>query len=985
MVKSWKAQAVPLGLLAVVYFATIFFGGVHVWSRSILILSIFAAFCAVLLIRAAGAGRSAPPFRIISDPPSLIGLLFIIWTALQLVPLPPGMLYVLSPRALALWETARIGGGTHQFTASLYPYMTAKGLALSVAVLLFYWTALYGLKDPRRIGVVIIGLIVLGNLEALYAMVQLLTGMPYVLWWEQTFSEKVATGTFIDRNHLAGFLSMLICLAIGYFWATGKDMTHGRRKRRLYERLKAWTAPLGARGIVLVLSVVLMTAALLTTASRGGVLSLLGGIAFMFGLVFTRYFRTGKAAVFAIAVFAGLIYTGYIASDRVLERFHFFAAGLENRLAMARETVTMGEDFPNTGAGLGTFEFVFPGYQKTSVEGLVNYAHNDWAQLFAESGWPGLLILGGGFLWFLGACVIRWRQRHNPFSVGIGLGGMGAFVAIALHSLSEFNLHMPANALLLALITALLYRALYFEGHNDVQHPQTDARRIAVPRPLLFGIVVLVLLAEGALAVSVLRDWRADMLARTVWNSTIPATRPKDEDIVQAWRLAPGNATYWSMMAATVSGKPKLLARLGKEIPPRMDADIYFLTEGVKRNPTSWVIWRNLGWAALTKMQRDPVRYLPLARNAFNRARGLRPYAPRGHFEYGMAGLQAEALQPGKNGFMWKEAFRTALKLNPLLATRVADQLVLYLGPQGAATLKELLPVSYRSYRLAADYFFLTDFIDAGLDLLTVSEEKRDREAAALWQEYRQKRLSADFSEEEKNSFLSRILSLDPRHPRALLAKGKIISALRNQERTGRRLGDLEDLAELASELDGLEGPDASPADIAYFKGRLAEEGRNYEAAAAGFRKALSLTPSYFPALLHLRALSADGKLQGTNHPGDENLDQQIRFYGMERVQANSWQWTGLDGGWPSWTAPFRVARTVKEISLRFSGNGQIVSKLILDGRLVECWKEPSVGKSRSVTVLPGEHTLRISQYRTIPPAPAKILPFEMQVDFVFE
>src|SRR3972149_11527369 len=120
----------------------------------------------------------------------------------------------------------------------------------------------------------------------------------------------------------------------------------------------------------------------------------------------------------------------------------------------------MAKAFPLTGGGLGTFESVYPGFQKGLFDQVVDYAHNDWVQLFAETGWPGLVLMGGGLIFLLIASISRWRTRRDPFSVGIGLGGMGALVSMAIHSLSDFNLHMPANALVMALILAITHIAL---------------------------------------------------------------------------------------------------------------------------------------------------------------------------------------------------------------------------------------------------------------------------------------------------------------------------------------------------------------------------------------------------------------------------------------------------------------------------------------------------------------------------------------------
>ena len=56
----------------------------------------------------------------------------------------------------------------------------------------------------------------------------------------------------------------------------------------------------------------------------------------------------------------------------------------------------------------------------------------------------------------------KWFQRRHPLAVGLGAGAIAAVVAIGVHSLVDFNMHMPANALTLAIIAGIGLRALTY-------------------------------------------------------------------------------------------------------------------------------------------------------------------------------------------------------------------------------------------------------------------------------------------------------------------------------------------------------------------------------------------------------------------------------------------------------------------------------------------------------------------------------------------
>ncbi len=200
--------------------------------------------------------------------------------------------------------------------------MTLETLLLTLAFLLYYWAALYGLGGRRHLERIVLGILALGVIESLYGLVQLAAGRSTILWWENPYSGNVVTGTFINRNHLAGFLSMAICLGIGYLWSLGRQErpeTH-RRSRSLRPRLRVKLTHLagifGYRGVLAALALALMLAALLGSASRGGAISLVCGIVFMLGLILARYFRSRQG--FVLMVLLSLVMTYSISKSLMI-------------------------------------------------------------------------------------------------------------------------------------------------------------------------------------------------------------------------------------------------------------------------------------------------------------------------------------------------------------------------------------------------------------------------------------------------------------------------------------------------------------------------------------------------------------------------------------------------------------------------------------------------------------------------------------------
>jgi O-antigen ligase len=125
------------------------------------------------------------------------------------------------------------------------------------------------------------------------------------------------------------------------------------------------------------------------------------------------------------------------------------------RLAVYRDTIQVIKDFPLLGTGLGTFEDIYPGYETTKSRYIFDQTHNDYLGLLSDTGFLGGLFILGEILAVLIVIVRRWTKRRNTFTTGITLGGITGIIAMLFHGIVDFNMHIPANAMLFFIILAL--------------------------------------------------------------------------------------------------------------------------------------------------------------------------------------------------------------------------------------------------------------------------------------------------------------------------------------------------------------------------------------------------------------------------------------------------------------------------------------------------------------------------------------------------
>jgi O-antigen ligase len=123
----------------------------------------------------------------------------------------------------------------------------------------------------------------------------------------------------------------------------------------------------------------------------------------------------------------------------------------------------------------------FRRYQTSMLDNMVDHAHNDYLEFASETGLLGLAILFLPMLYLFGRMIAAFLNDPRRFRRAVLLGCIGSTLAILIHSLADFNLQIPANALVVAVILGTGYKAACVERRMEAQDERSrlKARTIA--------------------------------------------------------------------------------------------------------------------------------------------------------------------------------------------------------------------------------------------------------------------------------------------------------------------------------------------------------------------------------------------------------------------------------------------------------------------------------------------------------------------------
>ena len=397
-------RPVRIGIFAIIAFAVLSHGAVEPWARGILETSAGI----LLLLWAVRFFFAKKEYQIVF----------------------PSLLFPLT--ALAMLSTVQLA---FRFTASAFTTRIELQLMLSLLILAFLTAqAFRTLADWRAFAWF---LMIFAFMVAGFGILQHLTFNGKLYWFRELKYGGIPFGPYANRNHFAGFVELVLPMSL-------VPLLLGRVRR---ERL----------AIVGMLAIIPLSA-LLLSASRGGIISLGAELAFLALMMILRRTAGRHLVAGGVVLLLACLTVAWLGVNQILSRFsslQTLEVTQDKRASMRHGTWRIFLDHPLMGTGLGTLQQVYPPYETLYDGKIVNHTHNDYLEALATTG-----ILGGVCCaWFIATLFTSalgfLKSGDNSLANILRLSGWTGCWGLLVHSLVDFNLHIPANLLLFLLMSIL--------------------------------------------------------------------------------------------------------------------------------------------------------------------------------------------------------------------------------------------------------------------------------------------------------------------------------------------------------------------------------------------------------------------------------------------------------------------------------------------------------------------------------------------------
>jgi O-antigen ligase len=333
---------------------------------------------------------------------------------------------------------------------------TRQGVAVLFFLLAAFLIAVNVFSSRNRLQWLAGFLVAYGLTMSVFALIQYFTWNGKFYWLIPTRG-LAAFGPFVNRNHFAGYMEMLMPIPIGLL------VSGAARKQRIIYGFAA----------------VMMGIAVLAAQSRGGLLAVVCEMILI--AIVDRWFakakrvrdrahglvpetrglvlRLGAAGMISVAILAGILWIG---ADPIIGRVvgSSVSKGQAPDPGYSRQliwtgTVAMIKANPFIGVGFGAYETAYPIYAVTDGAVIVGQSHNDYLQIVADCGVVGAILT----IWFLivmARSALRALAARDRLLSGLALGCAAGVLGLLVHSLVDFNLQLPSNALLFLLLSAVV-------------------------------------------------------------------------------------------------------------------------------------------------------------------------------------------------------------------------------------------------------------------------------------------------------------------------------------------------------------------------------------------------------------------------------------------------------------------------------------------------------------------------------------------------
>ena len=323
---------------------------------------------------------------------------------------------------------------------------------------------LFLVDSSKHLKLLVGALVLSGVFQAVYGTLMTVTATEYIWNQPKEHFRGVATGTFVSRTHLAGYLELTLALGIGLLIANLEQGT----LRTWRQRLRSWTNTLLGEKARVRIYLALMVIGLIMTHSRMGntaffsAMLISGGL----GLILFRRSSRGVIILFSSLLIIDIFLMGsFFGIDKVQERIENTSLK-ETRFEVNLLGLKIIDEHPTFGTGLGSWYTAFTPQRDNSVVSFYDHAHNDFIEFMGEIGLAGTVLLGLFGILCLHRSIRVQIDRRNQLMRAMGFAATMATISILIHSASDFNLQIFANAATFMGILAIPWIATVTESRR---------------------------------------------------------------------------------------------------------------------------------------------------------------------------------------------------------------------------------------------------------------------------------------------------------------------------------------------------------------------------------------------------------------------------------------------------------------------------------------------------------------------------------------
>jgi tetratricopeptide (TPR) repeat protein/O-antigen ligase len=535
---SKKIFSIYLFLLV---FAPFAFGTVEEWSLAVMEAFSFCAIMLLLLRRL----KYNPPF--LYEVPGILPLaLFLAYMLLQLVPLPPAVIGIISPNTYALYKkTIWIDSPMTWASLSIHRKATLTEFFRISAYAAFYVVTVQLLTKREYLKKTVMTVIASASFLSLLAILQLFLSNGRIFWLRAVPQYVKPFGPYVNRNHYAGLMEMIFPLVFGLFLYYKPKTSYSSLREKIVEIFNHRRIN---THIMLGFSLVLIATSVFLSLSRGGITSLCLAMIFFGGVLSFSKMRHKRSGVVVLIFFVILLSFTWFGWEPIFKRFENIRNPQGNisdlRAVIWQDSFGILGDFAFAGTGFGTFVNIYPKYRTISGHALLDHAHNDYIELAADGGFPGVLLAGCFLLVVLYKSFSVFRSRREPYSIYLYAGSVAGMIAIFFHSITDFNLQIGANGLYFFFLAGLAVSSSHTRMRESVNGTRLRKITPAFLRPMIFAVAAVFLanvLLNTGIIIGKLEYFRARKVS--------PGRSVRAEDLTEMKNLL-GRAAFFDPLDA---------------------------------------------------------------------------------------------------------------------------------------------------------------------------------------------------------------------------------------------------------------------------------------------------------------------------------------------------------------------------------------------------------------------------------------------------